>query len=210
MNRTPKPTSSSSNKKQLKKQQQPQANTAEQANEPQQTSTVQSNLNPEKMQQIQDKVQELEHLLKIKDMSGQMANYFDELAKSVEGLAGGAQAVSDVLSNWNHVFRTMSMVSPRQHENEEKDSMEAEDMVSSLPKQDCTQEPPVLVRMVQERKVNIFRNLSFSTSIPGETQCIQGVFSASKQVRNEFSNTFCTYVTGHSYWATTAGESTTV
>ncbi|KAM3579480.1 hypothetical protein VKS41_007936 [Umbelopsis sp. WA50703] len=97
MNRTPKPTSSSSNKKQLKKQQQPQANTAEQANEPQQTSTVQSNLNPEKMQQIQDKVQELEHLLKIKDMSGQMANYFDELAKSVEGLAGGAQGMQNNL-----------------------------------------------------------------------------------------------------------------
>lgn len=91
MNRTPKPTSSSSNKKQVKKQQQPQTTVVEQPSEIQSTSAVQSNVNPEKMQQIQDKMQELEHLLKIKDMSGQMANYFDELAKSVEGLAGGAQ-----------------------------------------------------------------------------------------------------------------------
>lgn len=45
------------------------------------------------MQQIQDKVRELEHLLKIKDMSSQMASYFDELALSVEGLAGGAQGM---------------------------------------------------------------------------------------------------------------------
>jgi signal recognition particle GTPase len=54
-------------------------------------SNVPSSLNSEKMQQIQDKVRELEHLLKIKDMSAQMANYFDQLAKSMEGLAGGAQ-----------------------------------------------------------------------------------------------------------------------
>lgn len=59
----------------------------------QQAPIVQSNVNPEKMQQIQDKVRELEHLLKIKDMSDQMAGYFDELAKSVEGLAGGAQGM---------------------------------------------------------------------------------------------------------------------
>jgi hypothetical protein len=59
----------------------------------QQAPSVQSNVNPEKMQQIQDKVRELEHLLKIKDMSDQMAGYFDELAKSVEGLAGGAQGM---------------------------------------------------------------------------------------------------------------------
>jgi signal recognition particle GTPase len=54
-------------------------------------SNASSSLNSEKMQQIQDKVRELEHLLKIKDMSAQMASYFDELAKSMEGLAGGAQ-----------------------------------------------------------------------------------------------------------------------
>ncbi|KAJ2960193.1 hypothetical protein NQZ79_g4389 [Umbelopsis isabellina] len=156
MNRTPKPTSSSSNKKQIKKQQQPQTNAVEQPSEIQSTSAVQSNVNPEKMQQIQDKVQELEHLLKIKDMSGQMANYFDELAKSVEGLAGGAQAVSDVLSNWNHVFRTMSMVSPRQHESEEKDAMVAEEADSSSPQQESTQEPPVLVRV----PLNLTRQMS--------------------------------------------------
>lgn len=54
-------------------------------------SNASSSLSSEKMQQIQDKVRELEHLLKIKDMSAQMASYFDELAKSMEGLAGGAQ-----------------------------------------------------------------------------------------------------------------------
>jgi len=151
MNRGSKATSSQSNKKKPQAAQQPQPSPSQPSASAEPSATTanpsapQSNINSEKMQQIQDKVRELEHLLKIKDMSSQMASYFDELALSVEGLAGGAQAVSDVLSNWNHVFRAMSMVAPRQREgeDEETDAMKTDQVPDQVP----DQAPPVLVRV---------------------------------------------------------------
>lgn len=50
----------------------------------------------------------------------------------------------------------MSMVSPRQHESEEKDAMVAEEADSSSPQQESTQEPPVLVRV----PLNLTRQMS--------------------------------------------------
>ncbi|KAI9279224.1 DASH complex subunit Dad2-domain-containing protein [Umbelopsis sp. AD052] len=150
MNQNSKPSANASSKKQQQAAQKQSSSSQEQQNSGlDQSSAIlaasnaPSSLNSEKMQQIQDKVRELEHLLKIKDMSAQMASYFDELAKSMEGLAGGAQAVSDVLSNWNHVFRTMSMVAPRQPKGEEEE-VDGEDKKADAVTEEAT---PVLVRV---------------------------------------------------------------
>ncbi|KAH8553779.1 DASH complex subunit Dad2-domain-containing protein [Umbelopsis sp. PMI_123] len=149
MNQTSRAAASQSGKKlqqpvqkQLPQQQEQQNSGIDQSSTILAASNVPSNLNSEKMQQIQDKVRELEHLLKIKDMSAQMASYFDELAKSMEGLAGGAQAVSDVLSNWNHVFRTMSMVAPRRAKDEDEEE-DTDDKKMETPEETT----PVLVRV---------------------------------------------------------------
>lgn len=50
----------------------------------------------------------------------------------------------------------MSMVSPRQHESEDKDVMMGEEAGKSLPQQENTQEPPVLVRV----PLNLTRQMS--------------------------------------------------
>jgi len=71
----------------------------------QSTHTVTSTL----MTKLQEKHAEYEHLRQVRDMSSQLVVYFDELARSTEVLVNGVEAVSNVLGNWNNVFRVMSM-----------------------------------------------------------------------------------------------------
>ncbi|KAI8384535.1 uncharacterized protein BYT42DRAFT_544424 [Radiomyces spectabilis] len=59
---------------------------------------------------IQEKTRELEELMKIKTMSDQMVQYFEELGNSMQELSKGAQGVANTLTNWDYVFRTMSFM----------------------------------------------------------------------------------------------------
>ncbi|KAI8059570.1 DASH complex subunit Dad2-domain-containing protein [Gongronella butleri] len=60
-----------------------------------------------KMSLINEKQQELDELVQIKDLSELLVRHFEQLTQSVHNLADGSQGVSQVLGNWDYVFRTM-------------------------------------------------------------------------------------------------------
>ncbi|KAI8141707.1 hypothetical protein BJV82DRAFT_670220 [Fennellomyces sp. T-0311] len=57
---------------------------------------------------IREKAQEFRELSKIKKQSEDLVHYFDGLQKSMQMLSQDVQGTSDMLANWNHVFRIMA------------------------------------------------------------------------------------------------------
>ncbi|OZJ03477.1 hypothetical protein BZG36_02741 [Bifiguratus adelaidae] len=87
------------------------------------------------LMRLQEKQKEYDNLVQVRDMSKQLVTYFEELAKSMEGLSDGSHAIASVLNNWNHVFRLMSLAheqAPDQIEGSENGSI-AEDNNAGLP-----------------------------------------------------------------------------
>ncbi|GBC00523.1 hypothetical protein RclHR1_03890008 [Rhizophagus clarus] len=58
-------------------------------------------------QKIQEKQQEYDNLLILKNTSQNLSDYFDQLADNIEELNKGCEAVATVLRNWQTVFRTV-------------------------------------------------------------------------------------------------------
>ncbi|KAI5813384.1 DASH complex subunit Dad2-domain-containing protein [Pyronema omphalodes] len=60
---------------------------------------------------IEEKRQELESLLLLKDLSGNVARQLSELEEKLVTLADGTEAVAAVLSNWQTILRTIALAS---------------------------------------------------------------------------------------------------
>ncbi|KAG0051496.1 hypothetical protein BGZ83_003617 [Gryganskiella cystojenkinii] len=58
---------------------------------------------------MQEKQQELEQLLVLRQLATHLQTHFDELSDKFDGLMQGNQAVSKVLENWSDVFRNINM-----------------------------------------------------------------------------------------------------
>ncbi|RIA96837.1 DASH complex subunit Dad2-domain-containing protein, partial [Glomus cerebriforme] len=58
-------------------------------------------------QKIQEKQQEYDNLLILKNTSQNLSDYFDQLADNIEELNSGCEAVATILRNWQTVFRTI-------------------------------------------------------------------------------------------------------
>ncbi|CAO3653196.1 unnamed protein product [Cunninghamella blakesleeana] len=74
------------------------------------TTTVEIPASDAKLQLLQEKTVELEHLLKIKEQTDQLYSYFEQLARNMDDLKHDAQGVATSLGNWNDVFRTMGLI----------------------------------------------------------------------------------------------------
>ncbi|CAO3650478.1 unnamed protein product [Cunninghamella echinulata] len=74
------------------------------------TITVELLASDAKLQLLQEKTTELEHLLKIKEQTNQLCQYFEQLAQNMDDLQHDAKGVANSLGNWNDVFRTMGLI----------------------------------------------------------------------------------------------------
>ncbi|CAG8552076.1 9490_t:CDS:2 [Paraglomus brasilianum] len=63
---------------------------------------------------LHEKEREHENLLLIKETSGQMITYFEELALKLDELNEGCVAVSTILRNWQAIFRVISQSEPQE------------------------------------------------------------------------------------------------
>ncbi|ODV76191.1 Dad2p [Cyberlindnera jadinii NRRL Y-1542] len=62
-------------------------------------------------QRIEEKKRELEHLSQIKELSLNLCNQLENLEAKLETLADGSEAVALVMSNWNHIIKSVSLAS---------------------------------------------------------------------------------------------------
>ncbi|KAG9284229.1 hypothetical protein G9A89_002039 [Geosiphon pyriformis] len=66
-------------------------------------------VSPTLLEKLQEKQLEYENLVLVKETSAQLAAHFTALAERLEELNGGCQAVANVLSNWQTVFKAVMM-----------------------------------------------------------------------------------------------------
>ncbi|KAG0060832.1 hypothetical protein BGZ89_011933 [Linnemannia elongata] len=79
---------------------------------------------PHLLQRMQEKKQELEHLLALRQLASHLQTHFDELSEKFDGLMQGNQATSNVLENWAGVFRTIDLT--EKFASQEQDQQEQE------------------------------------------------------------------------------------
>ncbi|KAF8544068.1 DASH complex subunit Dad2-domain-containing protein [Trichophaea hybrida] len=70
-----------------------------------------SHQSPALVARIEEKKQELESLIALRDLSGNLASQMEQLEEKLSTLADGTEAVAAVLSNWQTVLRAISMAS---------------------------------------------------------------------------------------------------
>ncbi|KAI9597192.1 DASH complex subunit Dad2-domain-containing protein [Syncephalis fuscata] len=60
--------------------------------------------------QLEEKQRELQGLLAIRDLSRGLHNYMETLCERIDELNSGYEAISQVMGNWQNVFRDMNLV----------------------------------------------------------------------------------------------------
>ncbi|KAA8895190.1 DASH complex subunit Dad2-domain-containing protein [Sphaerosporella brunnea] len=66
---------------------------------------------PALVARINEKKQELENLMVLRDLSADVARHMQELEDKLKTLADGTEAVAMVLSNWQSILRAIAMAS---------------------------------------------------------------------------------------------------
>ncbi|KAI7817202.1 hypothetical protein BC939DRAFT_466611 [Gamsiella multidivaricata] len=86
-----------------------------------------STVPPHLLQRKEEKKQELEHLLVLRQLASHLRTHFDELSEKFDGLVQGNQASSNVLKNWADVFRTIDLTenyaAQAEHQDQERSSL---------------------------------------------------------------------------------------
>ncbi|KAH8150524.1 uncharacterized protein LAJ45_05220 [Morchella importuna] len=80
---------------------------------------------PALVARINEKKQELENLMALRDLSAGLAKQMEELEGKLATLTDGTEAVAAVLSNWHNVLRAIAMASskiPQPKEEAEEDN----------------------------------------------------------------------------------------
>ncbi|KAF8474862.1 DASH complex subunit Dad2-domain-containing protein [Kalaharituber pfeilii] len=102
-------------------QQQPQQQVPRYSTAPRQSSlgagtsaglySSQQSASPALLQRINEKREELDNLLQLKELSALLALQMEQLEAKLNTLADGTEAIAHVLANWQNVLRAISMAS---------------------------------------------------------------------------------------------------
>ncbi|KAK3806165.1 MAG: DASH complex subunit Dad2-domain-containing protein [Linnemannia elongata] len=84
---------------------------------------------PHLLQRMQEKKQELEHLLALRQLASHLQTHFDELSEKFDGLMQGNQATSNVLENWAGVFRTIDLTEKFASQDQDQQEQEKSSLV---------------------------------------------------------------------------------
>ncbi|KAI9009993.1 hypothetical protein CLU79DRAFT_839798 [Phycomyces nitens] len=79
---------------------------------PEPRESISNQASQAKLNLIREKTLELEKIKEINSMSNDLVLLFADIADSMKDLSKGSEGVSNIMSNWDHVFRIMSMVNP--------------------------------------------------------------------------------------------------
>jgi len=73
--------------------------------------SAQQTQSPALIQRINEKKEELENLIQLRELSAALAQQMEQLEEKLSTLADGTQAVAHVLANWQNVLRAIAMAS---------------------------------------------------------------------------------------------------